>query len=388
MAVMSRYEVSPSQKRALGIATALAIVFGIYFLKSYFLLIAFAAIVAFTFNPLYKYLLKRGRGTGSAASITFFASLLAFIIPITIVVLVSVHQILGLVHSITNSHYGTNMSDLLKHGVDAVNRTLRSLHIPYTLTVATVTDGLGHALKTFGSSLLSSVTSSVSSFFTFFTMAIIYVYVFLSMLTKQDRLIDTLHALNPLGSDISQLYVRRIAAMTKAMVRGQFIIAIAQGLIDALLLYVGGLHGTFIFFFLLLTVLSIIPLGGGIVAIPIGVVLLLTGHIWQGLVIIFGHLIIVTNIDNVLRPKLVPREARLDPALTLLSVFAGLRFFGFLGIIIGPVAMILIVTTIQVFIEVFRGGAAADQGTSAPRSKKWHRLLPFGKRARTSQADA
>ena len=47
MAGMSLYEVSPSQKKALGVATALAILLGIYFLKSYFLLIAFAAIVAF-----------------------------------------------------------------------------------------------------------------------------------------------------------------------------------------------------------------------------------------------------------------------------------------------------------------------------------------------------
>ena len=380
---MSSYAVSQSQKRALGIATAVALIGGIYFLKAYFLLIAFAAIIAFTFNPLYKYLTRHGRRPGTAASITFFASLLAFIIPVTLVVLVSVHQILGLVHNITNSHYSTNMSDLLKHAVDTVNRTLQSFHIPYKLTVPAVTNGLSHGLKTFGSSLLSGLTSSIGSFFVFFTLAIIYVYVFLSMLTKQDRLIETVHALNPLGPDISHLYIKRIAAMTKAMVRGQFIIAAAQGLTDALLLYIGGLHGTFIFFFMLLTVLSIIPLGGGIIAIPIGVVMLLTGHIWQGLVIIIGHLIIVTNIDNVLRPNLVPREARLDPALTLLSVFAGLRFFGFLGIIIGPVTMILIVTTIQVFMEVFRGGEPVDHA-SKPRHKKWLRWPG----RRSSHADA
>lgn len=343
-----------SQKKALGVATGVALIIGAYFLKSYFLLIVFAAIVAFIFNPLYKWLLKRGRKPGTAASITFFTTLLAFIVPITLIIFVSIHQILSLVHSIGNAHYSANVSDLLKHGVDTVNRTLKSLHVPYTLTADTVTNGLSHALKTFGSSLLSNVTSSVSSFFTFFTLAIIYVYVLLSMLIKQDQLVKTFHALNPLGTDISRLYLKKTSAMAKAMIRGQFIIAFAQGLTDAALLYIAGLHGTFVFFLLLLTLLSIIPLGGGIVAIPIGVVMLLTGHIWQGLVIILGHIIIVTNIDNVLRPRLVPREARLDPALTLLSVFAGLKFFGFLGVIIGPILMILIVTTIQVYMSVYR----------------------------------
>lgn len=366
---MSGYEVSQSQKKALGITTALAILVGIYFLRGYFLLIAFATIVAFTFNPFYKWLLKRGRRPSSAASLTFLASLLALLIPIALVIAVSVHQILILVHDVTQGGYSTNVNDLLKHAVDSVNRVAESLHVSWRLTVDDITNGLSHALKALQSSLLSTLTASVSSFFAFFTLAIIYIYVFLSLLVKQDVLLDTVHRMNPLGTKISSLYVSRMAAMTKAMVRGQFIIALAQGFTDALLLYLAGMHSTFFFFLLVLTVLSIIPLGGGIIAIPIGIIMLFTGNVWGGLLVIFGHIVIVTNIDNVLRPRLVPQEARLDPALTLLAVFAGLGFFGFLGIILGPVLMILIVTTIQVFLEVYHGVESIDD----PEGKKHHK---------------
>jgi predicted PurR-regulated permease PerM len=370
MAGMSLYEVSPSQKKALGVTTALALVGGYYFLRGYLLLIIFAAIVAFMFNPLYQRLIKKGRKPGTAASLSFLASLVALIVPLVIVILVSVHQILLMVHNITQSNYSANLSDLLQHSVDAVNRTLASFHVSYRLTVDGVTNSVGHTLKNLGSGLLSNVTQTVSSFFTFFTMVIIYIYVFLAMLSKQDVLLKTVHRLNPLGPTISHLYTRRMAAMTKAMVRGQFIIAFLQGLTDATLLYIAGMHSTFFFFLLLLTVLSIIPLGGGIVAIPIGIIMLFTGNIWGGLLVIIGHIIIVTNIDNVLRPQLVPSEARLAPALTLLSVFSGLRFFGFLGIIVGPVIMILIVTTIQVFMEVYRDVDAIDDGESHGHHKR------------------
>lgn len=379
MAVMSDFVVSHQQKRALAIATILAVLVGIYFLRSYFLLIAFAAIIAFTFNPVYQWFLKKGRSPSGAAGLTFLVSLLALLIPLLIVVAVSVEQVLSLVHSISNSHYNANLSDILKHGVDTVNRTLSSLGLPYRLTVTGVTNTLSHALQSVGSSLLNSLSSSISGFFAFFSLAIIYIYVFLSMLSKQDALVGTAHRLNPLGPQISQLYVRRMAAMTKAMVRGQFIIATLQGLTDASLLYFAGLHGTFFFFFLILTVLSIIPLGGGIIALPIGVVMLFTGNIPGGLLIIIGHLIIVTNIDNVLRPKLVPREARLDPALTLLAVFAGLKLFGFLGIILGPVLMILLVTTIQVYIQVYHD-VDDDGDDDSPRQKKRRLRLAFWKR--------
>lgn len=380
MAGMSSYTVSPPQKRALGVATALAILFGAYFLRGYFLLIAFAAIVAFTFNPVYKWFLKRGRSPSGAAGLTFFVSLLALLVPLAVVIGVSVHQIILLVENIADSNYNTNVSDLLKHFVDAVNHTLASLHVSYRLSVDDITNGLGQALKAVESSLLSTITSSVSSFFAFFSLAIIYIYVFLSMLTKQDTLLATAHRMNPLGHEISRLYARRMAAMTKSMVRGQFIIAAAQGLTDALLLYLAGMHSTFFFFFLILTILSIIPLGGGIIALPIGIVMLFTGNIWGGLLIIFGHLVIVTNIDNVLRPKLVPREARLDPALTLLAVFSGLKFFGFLGIIIGPVLMIVLVTTIQVFSEVYHGVDSVDEGNGSGHKSSRRSRFRFWKK--------
>jgi predicted PurR-regulated permease PerM len=102
---------------------------------------------------------------------------------------------------------------------------------------------------------------------------------------------------------------------------------------------------------LILSLLSIIPLGGGIVTVPIGLILALTGNFWGGIFVLASHFLIVTNIDNLLRPILVPKEARLNSALTMLSVFSGIALFGFLGIVIGPVLMILIVTTINVYLQ-------------------------------------
>src|SRR5690606_26005164 len=115
-------------------------------------------------------------------------------------------------------------------------------------------------------------------------------------------------------------------AMTKGMVKGQFTIALAQGITSAIILTIAGLpYGAF--FALILSFLSIIPLGAGIVTLPIGFVMILLGNWWQGILIIVGHLFVVTNIDNVLRPMLVPKKAAMNPALLLLSVFAGIAAF-------------------------------------------------------------
>jgi hypothetical protein len=68
----------------------------------------------------------------------------------------------------------------------------------------------------------------------------------------------------------------------------------------------------------------------------------------------------------VLRPILVPRQARLDSALMLLAVFAGITMFGFLGIVIGPVLMIVIVTTISVYLAVYKGVPLDDPEDDEP----------------------
>ena len=94
----------------------------------------------------------------------------------------------------------------------------------------------------------------------------------------------------------------------------------------------------------------------------------------------------MSNIDNVLRPILVPREARLNSALMLLAVFSGIRMFGFWGIVIGPVLMIVIVTTISVYLAVYKGVPLDDPTATEPSPPG--RLRELLARARKRSADA
>lgn len=339
-----------SKFRPLTIALIIALVFGAYFLRHYFSLIVLAAIVAYTFNPVYKKFAKKFKNPGSAASLTLLVSFLALLLPLILVAILSGVQVKNLIDSFTASNV-----DLGKIGTDTldwVNSSLLS-HIPgaHQISITDLQEYISKGVNAVAHWFLGVLSSSVSGVAGFFTAAILYIYIFLNLLTQQGELVTIFKRLNPLGSKKSDVYLHRMGAMTSAMVRGQFIIAICQGLASAIFLYIAGLHSVFFFMLVILTLLSIIPLGAGIVTIPIGIVLILTGDIWQGVLVLLGHFLVVTNIDNILRPKLVPKHVRLNPALTLLSVFAGIAMFGFLGIIIGPVVMILITTTVEMYLD-------------------------------------
>ena len=244
--------VSQPEKRALAIATVLAIVLGAYFLKYYVGLLIVAAIAALMFTPIYNRLNKRWNSPGRAAAVTLLASFVALIIPVAFVLAITVVQVNRLADTVGTVVQNTNLTELLNSLINSFNNFLSTIGVDYTLTMSQVQSWLSSVAQSSADKLVSAISSSISSIASFITTFIIYIYVFMAMLTKQDKLIATFHALNPLGKDISKLYLRKANLMTKAMVRGQFIIAVVQGFTDAFFLYLAGFRSMFFFFFALL----------------------------------------------------------------------------------------------------------------------------------------
>jgi predicted PurR-regulated permease PerM len=277
-------------------------------------------------------------------------------VPLGLLVLLAIVQISRMVTHVAGWVQRTDLSDLGHTSLEAANKLLARvpfLHITVTTeslrkTMATVAQKAGewtlHFLQDTAGGLFGAVTS-----------AIIFLYVFVALLTNHEKLLTMIRQLNPLGEDVTDLYLRKMGSMVRGTVIGQFVIALCQGVAGAASVYIAGFHHGFFIFAILLTALSIIPLGGGIVTIPFGIGMIFYGNIIGGVFVIAWHLIVVTNLDNFLRPILVPRDARLNPALMLLAVFAGIAMFGPWGIVIGPVLMIVIVTTIDVYLAVYKG---------------------------------
>lgn len=356
------------QQNLLFVLTFVTLGLAVLFLRSYLLLIVFSAIMAVLFSPINARFIRKGKSKGKASFYTFMVSMFVVIVPLILVILITGWQIKSLVDTVNSQNYSTDFNSLLNDLVSFLNSTFASLGVDKVITVQSITDSVSSALSSISSNLVDNVVSAFSGFFSLITASIIYIYVFMSMLKNNDKIQELIKKLNPLGDDVANLYIDRSSAMTKATVRGQFIIAFMQGLESSVVLALVGMEQLFFFFLLLLTVMSIIPLGAGIITIPIGIVMILTGNVWQGTVVILNHLLIVTNIDNVMRPILVPKSARLDPALMILAVFSGMAIFGFLGVVIGPVIMIMIVTTIQIYLEVFHQEESIDR-SKTPKNK-------------------
>ncbi|HET9875241.1 MAG TPA: AI-2E family transporter [Mycobacterium sp.] len=366
-------EFTLTQRRALAVFTAISLLFGAYFLRGYFILIVVAAVGAYVFSPLFTRFNRR-LSTGLSATCTLLAALGAVIVPFGLCVFLAVVQVSRLVTHVAEWAQETDVNTLGDKALQFVNGLLA--RVPFVHAEVTM-ESLRHAMVSVGQRggelLLHLLQGAAGSLVGAVTSAIIFLYVFVALLVNGDRLRTLIGQLNPLGEEVTDLYLARMGAMVRGTVSGQFVIALCQGVAGAASIYVGGFHQGFFLFVILLTALSIIPLGGGIVTIPFGIGMALLGHLAGGVFVVVWHLVVVTNIDNFLRPILVPRDARLNSALMLLAVFAGIGMFGFWGIVIGPVLMIVIVTTIEVYLAVFKGVEREKPDDTPKPRRKWMR---------------
>jgi len=314
--------------------------------------ILLAVALVIILKPVYSWLLRKKWIKGSenrASGVTLIIFLLVIAIPFVLIIASAITQASNLFSGLNLEGVDSNLSEV----IDWLEATLSGISIgdfqidrgklfnDIAQFIGMIATWLGDVLVSLGQSIPSFLTNTV----------ILLVLLFVSLPKykapgKQD-ILDIV----PFPPEITQLFMDKIDSMVTAMFKGTFVIAIAQGVAMGLVLWIAGVPYV-TFFTLLSMVLSLIPLIGiSLVAWPIGIVLLLSGNTWQGLFVIGAFILIVANIDTALRPVLVPKDAYLNPALLILGVFGGLSLMGLIGALYGPVILILLVTSIEVYTK-------------------------------------
>ncbi|MFA5134561.1 MAG: AI-2E family transporter [Patescibacteria group bacterium] len=332
-------------------------------LKPYFSAIVLAFLAVLFFKPVYSYFVRCFKGrTKIASSVSVVIIVFAVLIPIVLIGGLTANQILQFRSDIGSSDMKINYGTIADYG----NRAVSIIPgIDYQLSGDGIRGFVERGAKAIGTFFLERLPDIGSGAFNAVTWIIIFIILTYSLFPLHGKLLEFVARVSPLEDRIDTVYVTRVIEMSKSMVRGTFLIAVVQGIVAGLLLAITGVPYV-LFWTLLMIFLSVIPMVGyGFVMIPIAIVTLLTGGIWQGIVLILGSVLIVGNIDNFLRPRLVSKKAELHPALIILGVIGGLQVFGVLGFIYGPVIMILLVTTFEMYLKYFRashedGGPAAE----------------------------
>ncbi len=168
-----------------------------------------------------------------------------------------------------------------------------------------------------------------------------------------DRLLEQLRRiLHDLLGDRVQTYFKAVGDTTRAVVYGLLLAALAQGLMAGLGYWVAGVSAP-AFWGAATAVVALIPLGAPLIWGSIGVWLLVQGEIGAGVGLLLWGALVVSWIDNLVRPMVISGVANIPFLLVLFGVLGGLAAFGLIGLFLGPVIL-------AVLLALWREWAASN----------------------------
>lgn len=161
----------------------------------------------------------------------------------------------------------------------------------------------------------------------------------------------------PLTKAESTHLFRRVIDTVHATIYGTLAMAVVQGVLGGLMFWFLGLS-TPLFWGLLMGLLTIVPVVGAVIVwLPMAIVLALGGSWGQAAILtVFGVVVVVGGIHNVLYPMVVGNRLRLHTVPAFISMIGGLILFGSAGFILGPLA----VTTTILLLDVWRERAKTN----------------------------
>lgn len=332
-----------------GLLTSSTIIF-LYMLGGYLVTVLWAVVIAIVFYPVYEYLKKQLKGKASVAALsTVLLVVVVVLVPLLTVGGMLVSESVGVYDALTKENV-----DLASSGILARVATVTAYVESYGISQLNIEDKLREWGASFSQTVASTLVIFSQGTISFLIQTVLMLYLLFFFLrdgVKIKRLIQ--HHL-PLGNEYEQRLIDRFSQTTQAVIKGTLLIAIIQGILGGVLFGIVGIPNP-VLWGVTMGVLSIIPLlGTASVWLPAGIILIATGSVWSGLIIIVVGAFIISSVDNVLRPILVGRSTKMPDSLVLLATIGGLATFGVSGFIIGPVIAALFLSLWTIFEEKYR----------------------------------
>lgn len=336
------------------------IIFGLVALASVIIVLPFLSsiiaggMLAFIFYPFYRWVQKRVK----------LRSLSAFFVALFIVVLVTIPTVILVQNLATESQYlylrtkqqlfaGEIIEDrcyddtFLCRSVRNVNSLLRDEDTRAYL-IGLLNDFIATVTQKISDIIVSLPRVLLGLFVTLFTTYY--------LLTEGKEIVNRIAKVIPLKVHHQEQVVNQFADVTYALIYGSFIVALVQGSLGAFGFWLFGIKG-FLWWGIVTTFFALVPfVGTGLIWAPMSAFLLLTGYLQgepslmlRGIGLFFYGLIIISTIDNILKPVIIAGRARVHPLLVLFGVLGGFFMFGLIGLVVGP----FILTGLQKLFEIY-----------------------------------
>ncbi|QUL37054.1 AI-2E family transporter [Erythrobacter sp. JK5] len=310
-----------------------------------------SALAAIMFQPLYKWSLIKCRGKRNpAAVLTLTIILLAVILPALWIGTLVVQEALELIGALQDdpidlAAWATQIYDMLPARLQ--NMIDESGWTDMSEAQNRLQDLLGESSGMLASQAVS-IGSGALGFILSFALGL---YVTYFLLRDGSRIAETILHSAPVEREIADRLGQRFIGIVRAVIKGSGVVGLVQGTLGGITMAIAGVPSALLLG-VLMAILALIPaVGTALVWVPVGIWLLATGAVWQGVFVLGSGFIIISSADNVLRPILVGRDTGIPDWIILVTTLGGLSIAGFSGIVLGPLVAGLFLATWSILQE-------------------------------------
>ena len=313
-------------------------------LRPFIGVLAWAVVLVIVFYPVHDRLASRLKRRSLSALLSCFLVVLIAVIPLTLITLALAEELSKVLPNLPSQ-----FSTLLNPQASVVGRVAdwiqRRFGVDTLRSQQFMVEQLQHAsqyMLSISFSLVGNiVTGIVKAFFVVFTMYYLF--------RDGDKIVSNLPAAMPLRREQSEAIIARTQEVVSASVYGVVSIAALQGFLGGLAFWILGIPSPLLWAVLMAFVCMIPMLGSFLVWGPIAIYLAVKGYYGRAIGLAIWGALVISLVDNFLRPKLIKNQTRLHELFVFFSVLGGISVFGLLGIVLGPVVLAITLGLLQTF---------------------------------------
>ncbi len=310
--------------------------------------------LSYVFYPLYKWVHKKIKNKTAASLIVSFMIIILLLLPLFLVLntltkeayityLTSKQKILSVGELFDNCPESNRFCGLITYFGKFLNDPQVKYHLQSTVEKAT-----SYVIDS-ASGLVFSIPKFILNFF-------VIIFTTFYLFKDGPDALKKLKRLLPL-KDIYKVHLfEKFGDVTFAITYGYIVVAVIQGILGGLGFFIFGVNSPIIWG-IIMAFAALIPfIGTSIVWFPAAFIKLLDGILSGnmsttigGVLFILYGLVIISGIDNIIRPKIIGDKASVHPVLILVGVLGGLYLLGAIGLVVGPLILALFVTFIKAY---------------------------------------
>ncbi|MFO8016477.1 MAG: AI-2E family transporter [Candidatus Woesearchaeota archaeon] len=312
------------------------------------------AVIAYLFHPVYLWLEKYLKNRSVCAVITMLLILVVFTLPAAF----AVNSIIGEISRFrVGGGFGEYVPETECRGEQDTLSCRVEAFVGDVIPNEYLKKGINKSLTSIYQAGMEAASSIVFSIPFIVLNILIIIFVIFYLFVDWDIMIKELDDLLPFKKELKDTFAKQSKDILYATVYGTLVVAVIQGAVGAVAFMALDSTQTPLLWGIVMAIAALVPfVGTALVWLPIGTLQIISGYtqaspviMWKGVGVVLVGALIISTIDNVIKPKIIGRRASIHPLLVLLGVLGGLSFFGFIGIMIGPLLMALTVTFVRVY---------------------------------------